>query len=47
MDGFGDMTLDIGSLCDGCQAEIPPGTRVRYHLRLGTTYCPACQAGTD
>jgi ferredoxin-NADP reductase len=47
VDGFGEMVLEIGSLCDGCQAGISPGTRVRYHLRLGTTYCPACQAGMD
>jgi len=47
LDGFGNITLDIGSLCDGCQSEIHPGTSVRYHLRLGTTYCPACQAPSD
>ena len=47
VDGFGEMTLDVGSLCDGCQAEIQPGTRIRYHLRLGTTYCPDCQSSSD
>lgn len=44
VDGFGEMTLDVGVLCDGCQAEMPPGTRIRYHLRLGTTYCPECHS---
>jgi ferredoxin-NADP reductase/ferredoxin/truncated hemoglobin YjbI len=44
LDGFGDMAIEVGSLCDGCQQEIAVGTRVRYHLRLGTTYCPDCQA---
>jgi ferredoxin-NADP reductase/ferredoxin/truncated hemoglobin YjbI len=47
VDGFGVITLEVGSLCDGCQSEIQPGTRVRYHLRMGTTYCPACQAASD
>jgi NAD(P)H-flavin reductase/truncated hemoglobin YjbI len=47
VDGFGEMVMDVGSLCDGCQSEIPAGTSIRYHLRLGTTYCPACQATTD
>lgn len=44
LDGFGDMAIEVGSLCDGCQQEIAAGTHVRYHLRLGTTYCPDCQA---
>jgi len=47
VDGFGEMVLDVGSLCDGCQSEIGPGTPIRYHLRLGTTYCPACQSASD
>lgn len=46
VDGYGEMKLDVGALCDGCQAEIRPGTHIRYHLRLGTTYCPACQSGS-
>jgi len=45
VEGFEELILDVGSLCDGCQAEIHPGTRVRYHVRLGTTYCPSCQHG--
>ena len=46
VDGYGEMTLDVGALCDGCQCEIRPGTHIRYHLRLGTTYCPDCQSGS-
>ncbi|NMT62301.1 2Fe-2S iron-sulfur cluster-binding protein [Marinobacter orientalis] len=40
--GYGEITLDIGSLCDSCSEEIDAGTTVRYHLRLGTLYCPDC-----
>lgn len=42
LEGFGEEVLDVGSICDGCQSEVPPGTRVRYHLRLGKLYCPDC-----
>jgi truncated hemoglobin YjbI/ferredoxin len=42
LDGFGEEVLDVGSICDGCESEIEPGTRVRYHLRLGKLYCPQC-----
>lgn len=44
VEGFGECTLDVGSLCDGCQREIHPGELVRYHLRLGSTYCAECSA---
>jgi ferredoxin/truncated hemoglobin YjbI len=46
LDGFGDEVLEVGSLCDGCGQEIAAGVQVRYHLRLGKTYCPSCVAGT-
>lgn len=42
LDGFGTMVIDVGSVCDGCSGEIHIGETVRYHLRLGSTYCPAC-----
>jgi ferredoxin/truncated hemoglobin YjbI len=45
LDGFEELPVDVGSLCDGCGGEIAPGTVVRYHLRLGTLFCPQCQAG--
>ncbi len=44
LDGFGDVTLDLGGVCDVCGEEIPNGQTVRYHLRLGTTYCHRCMA---
>lgn len=42
LDGFGEMTVTVGTLCDGCSGEIQPGELVRYHLRIGTTYCQRC-----
>lgn len=40
--GFAVATVDSGTLCDACGGEVAPGTRVRYHQRLGTTYCLDC-----
>jgi ferredoxin/truncated hemoglobin YjbI len=44
LDGFEELPVDVGSLCDGCGSEIPPGSMVRYHLRLGTMFCRRCQS---
>ncbi|NIR60299.1 MAG: 2Fe-2S iron-sulfur cluster binding domain-containing protein [Gammaproteobacteria bacterium] len=44
LEGFGEETLEVGTLCDGCKREIDAGEHVRYHLRLGTTYCNSCTA---
>ncbi len=46
MDGIGETVLQAGTLCDACGAGIEPGTRVRYHLRHGTTWCPSCMPET-
>ncbi|MEW6646697.1 MAG: group 1 truncated hemoglobin [Pseudomonadota bacterium] len=42
VEGFGESVMEVGTLCDSCGGEIDAGTPVRYHLRLGTTYCPDC-----
>lgn len=42
LDGFGEEELLAGAMCDGCQRAIEVGERVRYHLRLGLTYCAEC-----
>jgi ferredoxin-NADP reductase/ferredoxin/truncated hemoglobin YjbI len=47
VEGFGEEILEVGSLCDSCGREIQPGTRVRYHLRLGTVWCPDCMDNTE
>ncbi len=44
LEGFGEMTLEVGSLCDSCEDGIDAGAKVRYHLRTGETYCAACSA---
>lgn len=40
--GYGEDVLAVGSLCDRCGGEMNAGTRARYHLRTGHTYCPPC-----
>jgi ferredoxin-NADP reductase/truncated hemoglobin YjbI len=42
LNGFDEVTLDVGTICDGCSREIAAGNRVRYHRRLGSTYCAEC-----
>jgi len=42
LDGFGELKVTVGTLCDGCAAEIQPGETVRYHRRIGSTYCRRC-----
>lgn len=44
VDGYDEIVLECGSLCDSCQSEIDAGTTVRYHLRLGKIYCPDCMS---
>lgn len=42
LDGFEEMVIDASTLCDSCSGEISIGDIVRYHIRLGTTYCSKC-----
>ncbi|MBS1120476.1 MAG: oxygenase [Deltaproteobacteria bacterium] len=42
LDGFGELVLSVGTICDSCQRAVDTGERVRYHLRLGLTYCNQC-----
>ncbi len=42
LDGYEKITIDASTLCDGCTGEINEGETVRYHVRLGLTYCPNC-----
>lgn len=46
-DGLAETTIDVGTICDQCQAVIEPGATVRYHQRLGTVYCASCQGGLE
>lgn len=43
-DGFGEIVMDEGSLCNSCGQAIAKGETVRYHLRTGDSYCTACAA---
>ena len=42
LEGFGEMILDSGSMCDGCGQVVEVGEKVRYHLRIGSMYCGQC-----
>ncbi len=41
-EGYGEVELVVGILCDGCQGEIAAGEVVRYHNRTGRTFCAEC-----
>lgn len=43
-DGFSLETLDVGSVCDGCEGEMAAGEKGRMHLRTGKLYCSGCDA---
>lgn len=42
LDGFDELVLAIGSVCDGCLAAVEAGASVRYHRRTGRIRCDAC-----
>jgi len=43
LDGFEQIEITVGSICDGCHEEVKPGDKVNYHVRLGTIFCNHCQ----
>lgn len=45
LEGFRELVLSEGALCDGCNREISAGDEVVYHVRLGTVYCHNCREG--
>jgi truncated hemoglobin YjbI len=46
LDGFGEVTLDTGAVCDGCGRVMDAGEKAKYHLRIGTMYCAVCNGQT-
>jgi len=42
LNGYEALKIDEGTICDGCHKAIEKGEMVRYHLRLGLTYCHRC-----
>lgn len=43
--GYGEMVLEVGAICDGCEEVLEPGAKIRYHRRTGKSYCMACVPG--
>jgi len=43
-EGFDEITMDVGTLCDSCSREVHPGEKVIYHVRIGKIYCSDCSA---
>lgn len=43
-EGFNEMTLDVGTLCDTCEREVAVGEKVIYHVRIGKVYCANCSS---
>lgn len=44
VEGFSIEQLAVGTVCDGCHAEMNPGTWGRLHLRTGQLFCEECRA---
>jgi len=42
LEGFDELIMDVGTLCDACQREVAAGEKVIYHVRLGKIYCSDC-----
>ncbi len=43
-EGFDELVMDVGTLCDSCSREVSAGEKVIYHVRLGKIYCSDCSA---
>lgn len=46
-DGFEEIEIDSGTVCDSCQQAVESGETVRYHTRLGEVYCSICMSGDN
>lgn len=44
LDGFDELVMDVGSLCDSCGREVAAGEKVIYHVRIGKIYCSDCSS---
>lgn len=42
LEGYEDLVLEVGALCDVCATEVNAGDAVRYHVRTGKTFCGEC-----
>jgi len=46
LEGFNDIILEFGTLCDACESPIDVGGRGTYHVRTGRTICTRCAEKT-
>jgi len=44
LDGFDELVMDVGTLCDSCGREVASGEKVIYHVRIGKIYCSDCSS---
>ncbi len=44
LDGFEELVMDVGALCDSCGREVAAGEKVIYHVRIGKIYCSDCSS---
>jgi truncated hemoglobin YjbI len=42
-EGYEEDTLTVGSLCDICNKELAPGSKISYHVRTGKVFCADCK----
>ncbi|MEM9458612.1 MAG: hypothetical protein AAGF11_30835 [Myxococcota bacterium] len=51
LEGYAYITLEVGTVCDGCHQPLEAGTTAPYHRRTGQLYCSECltpsQTGGD
>lgn len=45
LNGFEELVMDVGTLCDACEREVSAGEKVIYHVRIGKVYCSGCSTG--
>ncbi len=43
-EGFNEIIMDVGTLCDSCGREVSAGEKVIYHVRIGKIYCSDCSS---
>lgn len=46
-EGFDEITMDVGTLCDTCEREVMVGEKAIYHVRLGKIYCSDCNSSQN
>ena len=42
LEGYEDLKLECGSVCDGCAQATEEGTTIAFHVRTGKAYCQSC-----